>query len=113
MVVLLLLIHCLLLPHCFVGGGGILDSCFFVYNLVSFLILQSSHWGERAGCFTLFALNAICLLVFLVCSSLCYGLVSQCVIMAFPGRNHSLLHVILLRSNLKIPTVRSIRRALL
>ena len=48
MVVLLLLIHCVLLPPLFcvfVRGVVMFGHCIVVYYLVSFLVLQSPGWG--------------------------------------------------------------------
>ena len=57
---------------CFIFVFG---PCFVVQYLVSFLVLQSSHWGrERDGCFKI-AFNVLGLLVLCVSSSRCNGLV--------------------------------------
>ena len=50
-VVLLLLIRCLLLLPLW---DSVIVLCFASSFFVSFLVLQSSRWEERAGCFALF-----------------------------------------------------------
>ena len=49
--VLLLLMHCLLLPHCFIGF--MFGPCFVVHYLESFLVSHHLAWEEKDGCFTI------------------------------------------------------------
>ena len=89
LLVLLLLIHCLLLPPLLCVWGEYV--CFlFCCALVSFLILIASKWH-------------------LTVSTLCLFLL-QCVILAIPGHTHLLFHVILLRYFLNFHTVRKYHR---
>ena len=89
--VVLSLIHCLLLPSLFVcvcgGGGGVFGPCFVMQYLVSFkfLVLQSSAWAKRAGCFTLI----VCLMSWLFFTVPWVGV--QFVIMVLPV--HTLLYM--------------------
>ena len=73
-VVLLLVVHCLLLPQIFCWGF-MFGSCFAMHYLVPFLVLQSSRWGRKSW---LLYFNGILMsfdLLFCVSSSWCHGLV--------------------------------------
>ena len=66
-----------------------------VHYLVSFLVLQSSHWGRESWliCFNCLLMSFDCFKNVIFCVSF-----SRC-----PGHIHSFFHVIVLSSNLKIP----------
>ena len=65
-VALLLLIHCLLLPHCLcvcVGGGSVFNACFYIHYFVSSKLcnqFDGEGGGKKAGCFTLIVLLVLC-----------------------------------------------------
>ena len=86
-VVLLLLMHCLLLPPLFCGVC-VYGSCFVVQYLVSFAIIslgKREREREKAGCLTLIAFKCY-LTVGVLCLFLTEPWVSlQCVIVALPG----------------------------
>ena len=93
-VVLLLLMHCLLLPPLFCGVCAY-GSCFVVQYLMSFAIIslgererEREREREKAGCLTLIAFKCY-LTVGVLCLFLTVPWVSlQCVIVALPGQIH-------------------------
>ena len=100
-VVLLLLIHCILLPPLFCGEF-MAGPCFVVHYLVS--SLQSSRWERKiAGCFTLISFQRH-LTVSVLCRYLTVLWVGlQCVIVAFPSQYSLTFSSFLLKVNFKNP----------